>query len=329
MTVVDVHTHFIPGFFVEEAAKSGGFFAVKEEDGWLAHPEGFRYPVQREFVDREAKLAQMDELGIEVSVLSSSPTLFFYEAPAGEAVEFARRSNDALADLVAGSDRLNGLATLPLQAPEAAVDELERSVGELGLLGAQIGTNCGSVPLDAPELEPVLAAADQLRVPLMLHPYYVGPKPGLEQYYLTNSIGNPLDTCVAAARLMHSGAFDRFPRLQVVLVHAGGFMPYQLGRLDHAFAVRREPREHTDRPPSAYLDRFWLDTITHSDGSLEFLVSTVGAGRVVLGTDLPFDMADAHPLDRLERAGVDPHALGANAAELLGLGQASTSGLTG
>jgi aminocarboxymuconate-semialdehyde decarboxylase len=261
----------------------------------------------------------MDLLRIDVSVYSIAPTLFFYDAAARPAVEFARRANDALAELIDGQERLLGFASLPLQDGDAAADELARTVQEHAFVGAQIGTNCGPLPIDAPELAPVLAAAEELDVPLMLHPYYVGPKPMLEDFYFTNSIGNPLDTCVAAARLIHSGALDRHPALKVVLVHAGGFMPYQLGRLDHAFDVRQEPRVAIDRRPSSYLHRFWLDSITHSDASLEFLVSFVGADRVVLGTDLPFDMGDPVPLDRLRRAGVDPEALGATAASLLGV----------
>jgi aminocarboxymuconate-semialdehyde decarboxylase len=319
MSVVDVHNHYLPPFAVEEA-KGGGVFGVREEDGWLVHPEGFRYPVSAEFVDAGAKLAEMDRLGIDVSVYSISPTLFFYEQDPAEAVRFAQRSNDALAELIAGSDRLLGLASLPLQDGEEAAAELERAVLEHGLLGAQIGTNCGSRPIDSPELAPVLAAAERLNVPLMLHPYYVGPKPMLEDFYFTNSIGNPLDTCVAAARLIHSGALDRYPGLKVVLVHAGGFMPYQLGRLDHAFAVRREPKVAIEQKPSSYLGRFWFDSITHSDDSLRFLESLVGLERIVIGTDLPFDMGDPVPLERIRRVGIDPEALGETAVSLLGLG---------
>jgi aminocarboxymuconate-semialdehyde decarboxylase len=316
LTVVDVHTHFLPRFFVAEAG-SRGVFGVREEEGVIVHPQGFRYPLAREFVDLDAKLEEMDRLGIDVSVLSAAPTLFFYDAPAAEAVEFARRSNDALAELVASSDRLRGLAALPLQDPRAAAGELERAVGELGLLGAHVGTNRGDTPLDAPELEPVLAAAERLDVPLMLHPYYVGPKPGLEDFYLVNSLGNPLDTTIAAVRLIHSGALDRFPELRVALVHAGGFLPFQLGRFDHAHRVRPEPKVNIERPPSSYLDRFWVDTITHGDAALGFLADLVGPERLCLGTDLPFDMADGEPLDRLERCGIDISAAGVAAAELL------------
>jgi aminocarboxymuconate-semialdehyde decarboxylase len=316
--IVDVHTHFIPPFVVEEA-RDGDVFGVRADDGWLVHPQGYRYPVAREFVDAEAKVEQMDELGIDVSVLSIAPPLFFYEQDAADAVAFAERANDALADVVSSGSRLHGFATLPLQDGDRAAAELERSVRELGLVGAQIGTNCGPTPIDAAELEPVLAAAESLGVPLMLHPYYVGPKPMLEDFYFTNSIGNPLDTCTAAARLIHSGALDRHPGLSVILVHAGGFMPYQLGRLDHAFEVRQEPRAAIERPPSTYLRRFWLDSITHSDASLEFLASLAGTDRIVLGTDLPFDMGDPLPLDRIRRVGLDPDELGGTAASLLGI----------
>jgi len=316
--ILDVHTHFIPPFAVEKA-RGDGIFGVRAEGDWFVHPQGYRYPVVPEFVDADAKVAQMDRLGIDASVLSIAPTLFFYEQPAPEAVRFAELANDALAELVADAPRLYGFASLPLQDGERAAVELERAVRELGLVGAQIGTNCGPTPIDAPELDPVLAAAESLGVPLMLHPYYVGPKPMLEDFYFTNSIGNPLDTCTAAARLIHSGALDRHPDLRVVLVHAGGFMPYQIGRLDHAFAVRQEPRVAIGQAPSAYLGRFWLDSITHSDASLEFLASLAGTGRIVLGTDLPFDMGDPVPLDRIRRVGLDPHELGATAGALLGI----------
>lgn len=320
MTVIDVHTHYIPRFVLDEAS-SGGCHGVLLEDGWVIHPEGFRYPLDPDFHDVAVRLARMDERGIDVSVLSLAPPLFLYERPAEETIAFARRANDALAELVAAEPRFEGLATVPLQAGDAAAAELERAVTELGLRGAQIGPSydAGRVPIDVGGLDALFETAARLRAPLMLHPYYVGPKPGLEDFYFTNSIGNPLETTIAAARLIHSGVLDRHPDLRVILVHAGGYLPYQLGRLDHAYAVRKEPHVHGSAAPSTYLDRFWMDTIAHSDEALAFLQQRIGAGRLVLGTDIPYDMGDPKPLDRVRRAGVDPGAIGETAKQLLNL----------
>jgi len=302
--VIDVHTHFLPRFFVDEA-RAGGVFGVTASDDSIVHPDGFRYPISPEFIDVDAKLRHMDLERIDVSVLSLAPTLFFYDAEADEAATFTRRSNDALATMVSQSDRLAGLASLPLQDVDAAAAELERSVRDLGLLGAHIGTTCGDKPLDAPELAAVLAAAERLDVPLMLHPYSVGPNPALANFYLANSLGFPFQTTIAAVRLIHSGALDRHPRLRIGLMHAGGFLPYQLGRIDHAFDVRQEPKVAIEQRPSAYLDRFWIDTITHRDAALGFLRDLVKPERLYLGTDLPFDMADPEPVARIERLGID------------------------
>ena len=173
--------------------------------------------------------------------------------------------------------------------------------------------------LDDDRFDGVLAMADSLGVPLMLHPYTIGRRAGLEPFYMTNSIGNPLDTCAAAARLIFGGALDRHPRLRVVLVHGGGSLPYQIGRLDRAFEVREEARVNIERPPSSYLNRLWMDSITHADGPLRFLAELVGSERLVLGTDLPFDIGEPSPVARLERVGLDPSVLGAAAASLLGI----------
>jgi aminocarboxymuconate-semialdehyde decarboxylase len=234
----------------------------------------------------------MDRLGIDRAVLSLTPTLFFYWLEAGAAGDFCRQANDSLARFVAASDRLDGVAVVPLQDPEAAAAELRRAVRQLGLRGTEIGTTLEHIPLDDPRFDPFFQAAAELDVPVMLHPYYVGTRPTLADFYMTNLTGNPLETCIAASRLILSGFLDRHPGLRLLLVHAGGFMPYQIGRLDHGFRVRPESRAALTTPPSTYLRRFWYDTITHAATPLRFLIDLVGADRVLFGTDLPFDMAD-------------------------------------
>lgn len=320
MTVIDVHTHFTPPFMEEEASRDGGIFGVRAEDGYLVHPEGFRYPIHSDSQFVDEKLAAMDEAEIDVAVMSLIPPLMFYNQPADAAVAWARRTNDSLAETVEGQDRLLGFAHLPLQAPEEAARELDRAVSELGFRGAHIGTDAGpGKPLDQAGLDPVWEVAQEHDVPMILHPSYVGLKPGLEDYYFTNSIGNPLETTTIAARLIHSGLLDRFPTLKPVLVHAGGYLPYQIGRFDHAYKVRQEPKVSLDRKPSEYMDRFYMDTITHAPAQLDFLASVIGIDRLVLGTDHPFDMGDPRPLEVIRQTSVDPDAIGATAASLLRL----------
>ena len=320
MTVIDVHNHFTPPFMEEEASRDGGIFGVRSEDGHLIHPEGFHYPIHGESLDVEQKLAGMDAAGIDIAVMSLIPPLMFYNAPADEAVAWARRTNDSLAELIQEQDRLRAFAQIPMQAPEEAARELERTVNQLGFLGAHIGTDAGpGRTLDAADIDPVWEAAQALDVPMVLHPNYVGLKPGLEDFYFTNSIGNPLETTTTAARLIHGGTLDRFPSLKPVLVHAGGYLPYQIGRFDHAYKVRNEPKVSLDRKPSEYMDRFYMDTITHAPAQLAFLASVIGIERLVLGTDIPFDMGDPRPLEVIREAGVDPDAIGATAASLIRL----------
>lgn len=310
---IDIHTHFIPPSFVDEARRGRALDSItvsKKDDGeWLVHPQGYRYPLSPEFFEVDAKLRQMDGLGIDVSVLSLTPTLFFYWLDAGPTAEFCRLANDAVAQMAAQSGgRLFGMAVVPMQDPEAAATELRRAAA-IGLRGVMIGTTIGDVPLDDARFTPFFAVAEELKAPVMLHPYYVGPRRQLGDFYMTNLTGNPLETCLAATRLMLSGFFDRHPGLNVVLVHAGGFMPFQSGRLDHGFRVRSETKTAITVKPSTYLRRFHYDTITHASTPLEFLTELVGVDRVMLGTDLPFDMADDRFDHYLREIGFDQTSL--------------------
>ena len=322
---IDVHTHFIPSEY-EEAERHPEWGArVEQRDGasWIVHEEGFAYPFHPTFLCDDAKLEDMRRKGFDHSVVSLSPTLFYYWISAPDGTAFARMANDSLAKAVADSGgRLSGIASLPMQDPNAAAEELARAVNELGMLGAQIGTTIEGDYIDRDRFLPIWEAANDLRVPIVLHPYYVGPKRGYEDYYLTNVFVNPMDTALSASRIIFSGLLDRFPNVTIMLVHAGGFLPYQLGRLDHGWDVRQESRERIDRRPSEYVDRFYFDTITHNDSALRWLIDFVGSDRVVLGTDLPFDMADPQPIERLSRVAVgdtSDRIAALNAEDLFGL----------
>jgi aminocarboxymuconate-semialdehyde decarboxylase len=241
--------------------------------------------------DLERRLADMAAARVDVQVLSVSPQTFVYGQPPALAAVFARIQNEQLAkEMKTRPDRFLAIATLPMQAPQQAADELRHAVKTLGLCGAQIGSNIAGRNLDDPELEPVWATAAELGAFILIHPINVAGAERLSSYYLTNLIGNPLDTTIAAACLVFGGVMERHPSLKICLAHGGGFVPYQAGRLVHGWHVRTEPKKRLAKPPTESLERFHFDSIVHGKEALEFLVASAGAEHVLLGSDYPFDM---------------------------------------
>ncbi|CAH1663584.1 amidohydrolase family protein [Chelatococcus asaccharovorans] len=325
--IVDAHNHVIPASILRHLEDNPEPFGVRVDRSGagtrLAHREGFAYPLFDEFVAPEEKLRQLDRRGIDAAIISPSPTLFFYRiAPEAEAA-FARRVNDAVAAFAAAApERLRPMGTLPMQSPEDALAELDRITTDLGMRAVTIGCHIDGQALSEPKFRPVLRRAAALGVLILTHPYYFGAKPGLEKYYLTNLIGNPLDTAVMAADLIFGGVMDEVPDLRICLSHGGGFLPYQIGRLVHGRTVRREAQTIPSSPKDL-LKRFYFDTITHDAAALGYLIDLVGARQVLLGTDIPFDMADETPMRTLEAVpglSADARALiaGRNAWRLTG-----------
>ncbi|WP_324669414.1 amidohydrolase family protein [Geochorda subterranea] len=326
--LVDVHAHAVPPEVVARLTRHGPRVGVevvrRAGETWFDHRQGYRYPVGPAFTSVDTILSRMDRARLDHRILSIPPTLFFYDLPGGEAAELCSAINDALVAFAnRGGGRLWAFITVPLQEPLAAAREVERSASHPVVKGVEIGTDAGGRALDDQALAPFFQACEQAGLPVFLHPYYLGPKPGLEPYYLTNSIGNPLETTIAIARLIHGGVLERHPQLRVVLAHGGGFFPYQLGRLEHAFAVRPEPSATCDRPPSAYHDRIYYDSVLHLPAALRYLVEVAGADHVLMGSDDPFDMGTEDPAALVEAARLEPDAreavLGQSAIRLLGL----------
>lgn len=330
MPVIDLHHHII----ISEAAE----LARKEQANRPQHAdtfEGFTPPVSLEynaqqaallkpkFFDVSTKRADLRRDRIDMAVVSPFPTHFHYWAtgPAGE--QITRLTNDGIAAYCkAHPETFRGLGIVPLQnGGRAAAAELERALG-LGLKGVAIGTTVGARPLDDLDFEPFWAAAERTRALVLVHPDFAAFPP-LFPYYLVNIIGNPLATTTTIARLILSGHFERYPGLRLLAVHAGGYLPFARGRLDHGWTVRPETKAHTAKPPSAYFENLFFDAITFYAPALRFMVETLGPDRIVLGTDYPFDMMLSDPVSFVEGAGLAPETrqkiLGGNAARLLGL----------
>lgn len=241
--------------------------------------------------DIEQRFKDMKASDVDMQVLSNTPQTFLYNQDAGLTTAASIVQNDQIAKHVRDYPRsFYGLATLPMQAPKAAADELERAIGTLGLKGMQIGSNINGKNLDEPEFEPVWQVANAHHAFCMIHPNNVAGAERLRNYYLQNLIGNPLDTTIAAACLVFGGVTVRFPNIRFFMVHGGGFTPYQAARWQHGWRVRPEPRKHLQEPPEAAIRTLYWDTILHGKPQLEFLVKEFGAAHIMLGSDYPYDM---------------------------------------
>ena len=317
---IDVHHHAVPRPALELVGRDPVYRVEVNGRSWRGgnHVD---FEVAPEFIETEAKLAQLDGLGIHGAIVSAMPPLFYYEIGADAGAALCEAINAGLAEMSAESGgRLWWIANVPLQDPARAVDTLHEAARE-GAVGAHIGTSIAGRRLDEPELDVFWAAAAEAGLPVEIHPDFTYDRvPALAPYYLANVIGLPLETTIAIERLICAGVLDRHPGLRLVFLHGGGFFPYQAGRLRHARTVRPELAE-APVDPWSYAGQIVIDTITHDPQALAYLISRMGADNVVLGTDIPFDMAPPDPVGLLRAgAGGDPTVMrkvgAANAARL-------------
>jgi aminocarboxymuconate-semialdehyde decarboxylase len=201
--------------------------------------------------------------------------------------------------------RLAGLGTLPMTDVARAEAEATRAVEELGLRGFQIDTHVNERELSDPALDPLYRRLVRLDVPLMIHPLGFSDGRRLGPFFMVNSVGQPLEEMVVINHLIFGGVLDRHPELRILIVHGGGYFPFYLGRMDHAWTHRPEVTRLTAERPSEYVGRMWYDTCVFRPDLLAYLVSLAGAHRVMLGSDYPFDMSDPDPLGTIEAAGFD------------------------
>ena len=320
MTAIDPHTHIYPGQFIADvrAGRFGRTASIEtdEHGEWLitrgkvlGRDSELRNKLTPLYYELEPRFADMERMGVALQVLSIGPAMTLYTLEAEANKELAASLNDGLSAL-AGEypDKFSCMATVPLQDPDAAAVELERA-GANGHLGVMIASNVAGKNLDDPGLDVFWAKAEALDMPVFVHPANVlGGGDRLQDFYLRNFIGNPLDTTVAVACLIFGGVMDRFPELKFYLSHVGGFVPWIRGRWQHGYGERREPKVHGAKDPEQYFGRFYYDTIIHNADCFEFAAKTLGAERILYGTDYPADMGYHQPardipgLNRLSEA---------------------------
>jgi aminocarboxymuconate-semialdehyde decarboxylase len=290
--------------------------AVNRANGRRTHEQGS---------SPERRIADMDRMGIDVQAVSPSPRQTYYGADPDLGRAASRAINDFIADICGRyPDRFVGLGTVPLQAPELAIAELDRLRKSLGFRGIEIMTHVAGEDLSAERFRPIWARIEELGLLVFMHSDGFTEAGRFRNHYFANVIGNPLDTTVAVHHLIFGGVLEDYPKLKLVLAHGGGYLPAYSGRIDHAASARPDTCTRIKDMPTAYLKRLYFDSLVYTSHQLEYLVEQYGADHILMGTDYPADMGEIDPIGFIEGTrGIDDAArraiLGGNAARLLAI----------
>jgi len=276
-----------------------------------------------EFVDVEGIIAAEDEAGVDRVLLSPWVPLLYYEADPDEGLRRAHIQNEGLARLVGEHpERVAAIGAVPLQDPELAADALRALMDDGVLRGVEVAASVRGVYLGDDRFEPFWDAAEATGALVFVHPTTRGfDSPAFEDYYLWNTVGNPLETATTAAHMVMAGVMERHPGLRVLLAHGGGALLAVRGRLHHAHRFQPQARSRLRESPNDSIRRFYFDTLTHDPALLRALIDFVGRDRVLLGSDYPFDMGDARQVETVRALELQPDVeaaiLGGNAEHLL------------
>ncbi|MGC2412955.1 MAG: amidohydrolase family protein [Stellaceae bacterium] len=299
-----------------ETAANPASQAVNRENGVRTGAQGS---------SAEQRIADMDHMGIDIQAISPAPRQTYYGADADLGLATARILNDEIAEMCSKyPDRFTGLGTVPFQAPELALAELERLHKSLGFRGIEIMTHVAGQDLSEPRFRKIFARCEELGLLIFMHPDGFTEAGRFRDHYLANVIGNPLDSTVAVHHLIFGGVLEEHPKLKIVVAHGGGYLPAYSGRIDHAAAARPDTCTHLKEMPTTYLKRLYFDALVYTHHQLQYLVDEYGADHILVGTDYPADMGEVDPIGFIERCpGLDDRTrraiLGLNAARLLNL----------
>lgn len=309
--VIDIHAHYVTPKALEvirdNPAPYGAKLQVNNEGKEFiefSYGEIIR-PFFPSILDMEDREQRMIRQGVDHEVLSTWPDLFGYQLPLEQGAKWSRLLNWALAeDLKEKGGPFSGMATVPLQDGEMAARELEHAVSNLGFCSVMIASNIAGMELDHSSLNPFWEEAVRLNVPVVIHPLHVAGEERVGRFYMRAAVGYPYDTTIAGGHMMLGGVFDRYPNLKVVLLHAGGFLPYQIGRLQHTYHTQPEAKSIAQKSPLEYFQLLYFDTITHFPPALSYLSKIAGVNHLLLGTDQPFSMGDPDPRGKIREAGL-------------------------
>ena len=324
--ILDFHNHYFPPEYLDAIREGGSHFRVDTDDDGnpVLHSPGDYNVLVPGHRDLDFRQAVLDEAGVQMQVITFTAPGTSIETP-DRAVELCRVVNDAFAaEARARSDRFTSLATLPMNAPEAAAAEAERVVGELGLPGVMLLSNASGVPLFEERFWPVYERLNEAGAVIYIHPTYPVGVEVMERFMLMPMVGFLMDTTLAAAGLIYGGVVERFPEITWVLAHLGGAVPYLAERFDRGFEAYPECREKCTVLPSEQLRGFYYDTVNFDAACLRLAIEFAGVDHIVAGSDYPHMIGSldkmTSSISGLELPEEDTDKIrGANAARILGL----------
>ena len=326
MIIIDCHNHFFPPKYLEaiQSGPSNVKVTFDADGNPLLHYPGDYNIVVPEHRDIVRRAEVLEEVGVDKQVLSFTTPGVHIESPE-RAIELAQMVNGDFAEIAKDySDRFSAFATLPLNDPEASVVEMERAYVDLGFKGVTLHSNVNGVELSDERFWPLFEKANELGIVFDIHPSFPVGVEAMTDYWLMPLIGFPFDTTLTAAKLVFSGIVERYPRIEWILGHLGGAIPYLAERLDRGFYAFKECREHISKPPSEYLKEFYYDTVNFDTKALRLAIEFAGAGHLVAGSDYPHQIGSLsrmkNSIEEIDISDEEKAAIfGGNAALLLGL----------
>lgn len=299
--IIDAHTHTLCPAVNELVAEHIKPDSIPYQRDMSPESKARDFEQKAELGDKfnnvQRRFSDMARMGVDMQVIAPAPGQQHYWAEPALLTEIVATQNDHVANMVAQApDRLIGLGTLPMTDTEASVSEIERANSELGLRAFQIDSRVMERELSDRSIDPIYAKLVEVGAGLMIHPLGFSDGQRLTPFFMVNSVAQPLEELIAFNHLVFGGVLDRFPDLKVYVAHGGGFAPFYIGRFDHTWKVRPEVRALIPEPPSAYLSRVYYDTCIYRPDHLRTLINMVGADRIMLGSDYPFDMGDEDPV---------------------------------
>ena len=295
--IIDVHAHVYPKNYLKELEKRTEYPTIEVDSstgkGSIKFSDIVRSPFSNSFHDLDYRIKEMDHFQVSTQLLSAINPWTDSFPSAELAVHFAHLINDEIASIVSkykDSNRFIGLATLPLLSPTEAAKELERSVDELGLVGAILGTNVSGTYLSDERFLPVFEMAQKKKCLLFLHPTVPLGADKIREYGFIRSLGYVFDSTVCLVKMAYSGLFDKYPNLKILSAHLSGTFPYIQGRVDTAWRNFEDARAKLSEPPSEKIKRvLYADTISYSTRALKLAADFYGIERLMFGTDFPFE----------------------------------------